>query len=1175
MVASACSGQALSLLDCFGLYYSDRTRLFERNQLGRVSQGAHTALISSFSEFQSSWTPRIRATSKGQSCPDAEQSVSFETDNIPRKGRRKNSGTRSFRDNRGRFTSTRKTKQDVLSVVRNVQNAEDSSNNDTLPLSTAYNGDVTEKDSDSGTLEFQIQYVSEDLESNAPCPNVEEDEESLPWAESSGRDDSARHHHHHGVGSKNKSLKAVESTDMGNRYIASDESPPILPSNGNSFARSKRRKNGSRHRRKSSNHSCEEYESSSKPHVDTISGVVKVEYDAKIGGSVVDITECLDALPSASSSHLSQGSDNSINRDVDANDALFDEKREKVTQDKAHTNKVIRISRKVSKSIRKGQRIKIPRTAESTCSLPNQAPAQEDKEQEERFSTSKSKQDMCTVRWLVDIQLAVNQKLFLVGEHPQLGAWDPSLAIDFSVHSKDNESTLWQAERQVPLGTSSEYNYFVQVDHGESNHIIWRPGPRLQFSAPVKYSEDKKIVVEDMLNFNIANKLPALSWKGLQNELGLATELKRFYNDEVSLEENCDVSIKGLVDHKEAHALSVHHLDEKPMMESPNLEHVAQADDITKDSVENDIKGEISENFQPESMGIASTPLTAKLQKHLTKVVFPREEPWLLESMILFEKSDSSKPSATDLVEVGNEVSESQQQSAETAEKSIEILINSSKCTMERIAILENGKLVELLLKPLNADINVGNVYLGIVKKLLPGMTGVFVDIGHTRAALLTIKKNMYPFTFPQIADGTGADDPHNDADVYSVVKKGVMPEDSLQSDGKSNGAMDIDWETEIEQDEESDESEAIIDIEEFSDVGSVTDGSLEEETERREDRKLLPTKDKRSKPITVNFGQRFTKWRKVEEGMRIIVQVKREPLGKKGPQVCAFPRLSSRFWVLSLGGNATGVSKKIHGPERKRLRDLAKLFRKPGFELTVRTEASGQNQEDLEKDLARLLGTWKDIMEQAEVATVADQSGQDGAVPVLLHRAMGQTLSIVRDFFAEKVQRMVVDTAQTYHEVMCYLQEVAPQLQNRVELYTGTTPIFDVFNLEDDIDKLLNERVQLPNGAYLVIQETEALVSIDVNGGVGMLGRSMKSTAILEANLAAARQIAAELRLRDIGGIIVIDFIDMEEEEHESLVYEEMRKAIQSDRSIICLSEISELGLMELTRRRVRIPCV
>ncbi|MCO5580071.1 hypothetical protein L7F22_033937 [Adiantum nelumboides] len=141
----------------------------------------------------------------------------------------------------------------------------------------------------------------------------------------------------------------------------------------------------------------------------------------------------------------------------------------------------------------------------------------------------------------------------------------------------------------------------------------------------------------------------------------------------------------------------------------------------------------------------------------------------------------------------------------------------------------------------------------------------------------------------------------------------------------------------------------------------------------------------------------------------------------------------------------------------------------------------------------------------------------------------------------------------------------------NRVELYIGTTPIFDVFNLEADIDKILNERVQLPNGAYLVIEETEALVTIDVNGGAGMLGKNIKSAAILEVNLSAARQIAAELRLRDIGGIIVIDFIDMDEEEHESLVYEEMRKEIQSDRSIISLSEISKLGLMEMTRRRVR----
>eukprot|EP00250_Pteridium_aquilinum_P019564 c24482_g2_i1 orf=267-4673(-) len=785
-------------------------------------------------------------------------------------------------------------------------------------------------------------------------------------------------------------------------------------------------------------------------------------------------------------------------------------------------------------------------------------------------------QGMCTVRWLVETRLDVNQKLFLVGESPHLGAWDPSMATSFSLCQETGKVNLWQGQSQVPFGTYSEYNYFVQVGNNGTDHIVWRPGPRLHLATPSKDSQDTEVTVKDALGFDVANKLPALLWEGLQNEIGFPTELRQFLGDEIVLKETLNLpSLEGgsnkiVSKEKEQPDVNAHDLLNE---QKEDFQHVVQVDDGKSDSLSRHTEGS---TLLAKPQAEDHLRLTPKLKKFIKKRVFPREEPWLMESMILYEKCDVSKPApAANSAETGQELEDSQdvaivEKIPEKGEISTEILINSSKCTMERIAILEDGKLVELLLKPVNSEINVGNVYLGIVKKLLPGMTGVFVDIGHPRVALLTITKNMYPFTFPPIPSNENSSNGHvNDSEGRVSGKQEVASVELVHDFEKCDELVEEDWETEDEDDEEDVESEVIDDMEE---TDTHTDASHEGiPSEKMRGRKLLLVNEKATRPITVNFGQRFTKWRKVEEGMRIIVQVKREPLGKKGPKVCAFPQLSSRFWVLGMGGKSTGVSKKIHGPERKRLKDLANLYRKPGFDLTVRTEAAGQSQEDLEKDMMRLFDTWKEIMEQAEAASIAVENGQDGAVPALLHRAMGQTLSIVRDFFAEKVQRMVVDTAQTYHEVTSYLQEVAPQLQNRVELYTGTTPIFDVFNLEADIDKLLNERVQLANGAYLVIEETEALVTIDVNGGAGMLGKSMKSAAILEANLAAARQIAAELRLRDIGGIIVIDFIDMDEDEHEALVYEEMRNAIQSDRSIIYISEISDLGLMELTRRRVR----
>lgn len=211
-------------------------------------------------------------------------------------------------------------------------------------------------------------------------------------------------------------------------------------------------------------------------------------------------------------------------------------------------------------------------------------------------------------------------------------------------------------------------------------------------------------------------------------------------------------------------------------------------------------------------------------------------------------------------------------------------------------------------------------------------------------------------------------------------------------------------------------------------------------------------------------------------------------------------------------------------------------------------------------------------ITEHAQSAALAADEGVEGAVPVMLHRAKAQTLSVVQDDFNEKVKRLVVDSPRTYHEVTSYLEEVAPELYSRVELYEKRKPIFDEYNIEKEIDNILCKRVPLNNGGSLVIEQTEALVSVDVNGGHSMFGQgTSQEKAILEVNLEAAKQIARELRLRDIGGIIIVDFIDMSDDSNKKLVYEEMKKAVEKDRSTVGVSELSKLGLMEITRKRVR----
>ncbi|XP_002969564.2 ribonuclease E/G-like protein, chloroplastic [Selaginella moellendorffii] len=475
--------------------------------------------------------------------------------------------------------------------------------------------------------------------------------------------------------------------------------------------------------------------------------------------------------------------------------------------------------------------------------------------------------------------------------------------------------------------------------------------------------------------------------------------------------------------------------------------------------------------------------------------VFPREEPWLLESIFLSESQEV--PEARDVA--------------------VEIFINSSECTMQRIAIVENKKLVQLLLEPVNSNFQVGNVYLGVVKQLLPGMNGIFVEIGSSRTALLEVNMHQYPHVF------------------YGDKAQGNEEDGLRNKDG------------------------IVIDVNE-EEIEETVDDPNGEEMEQSDGKTNV-------KPATVL--RKIGAWRKVKRGTLMVVQVKKEALRQKGPQLTATVALAGRYWVLVPQVSTIGVTRKINGLERSRLKQLARELQPPGFGLTVRTEAVGRSREELEKDLARLMETWRSILERAEVAAAA--GGKD-PVPVLLQRAMGQTLRTVRDLFNNEVERFVVDSSQTYQEVTAYLQEIAPHLCDRVELYSGKEPIFEAFNLEAEIEKSSSKRVELPNGAYLVLEETEALVSIDVNGGVGMLGdATSQREAVLEVNLAAARKIATELRLRDIGGIIVVDFIDMEDPSHERLVFEEMRKAIERDRSKVVISEISEFGLMEMTRARDR----
>ncbi|KAK6153527.1 hypothetical protein DH2020_013166 [Rehmannia glutinosa] len=575
------------------------------------------------------------------------------------------------------------------------------------------------------------------------------------------------------------------------------------------------------------------------------------------------------------------------------------------------------------------------------------------------------------------------------------------------------------------------------------------------------------------------------------------------------------------------------------------------------------------------------------------------EEPWIFESCLVPRRAEmvsnvfrneSDKEQATQsaLNEQHQPIPENllpeEESSVMTKEDYVStvILINSSICTIQRIAVLENDKLVELLLEPVKTNVQCDSVYLGVVTKLVPHMGGAFVNIGSPRPSFMDIRPNREPFILPLLPSHMKEREVHG-----PIFDKSGEQVDFPENEAFSNGVEEPD-EVEYDQSEDefiNDEFEShespfhfdVLEVIKENVNGAVVRHGSEVDTQRfleqlNGDVDQLQTESVHQDADAKVIGTEENKWAQVKKGSKIIVQVVKEGLGTKGPTLTAYPKLRSRFWVLMTRCNNIGISKKIAGVERTRSRVIAKTLQPPGFGLTVRTVASGHSLEELQKDLEGLLSTWKSIVDHAKSAALAANEGVDGAVPVMLHRAMGQTLSVVQDYFNEKVKSMVVDSPLTYHEVTNYLQEIAPNLCDRIELYSKRTPLFDEYNIEEEINNILSKRVPLANGGYLVIEQTEALVSIDVNGGHCMLGQgTSQEKAILEVNLAAAKQIARELRLRDIGGIIVVDFIDMLDDSNKRLVYEEVKKAVERDRSTVKVSELSRHGLMEITRKRVR----
>jgi len=298
-----------------------------------------------------------------------------------------------------------------------------------------------------------------------------------------------------------------------------------------------------------------------------------------------------------------------------------------------------------------------------------------------------------------------------------------------------------------------------------------------------------------------------------------------------------------------------------------------------------------------------------------------------------------------------------------------------------------------------------------------------------------------------------------------------------------------------------------------------------------------------------------------VSENQEILVQIAKSPIGTKGPRVTTHISLPGRFMVIMPTVDHIGISRRITSEaERDRLKNLLASVREDNFGYIFRTAAEGIEEEQLRKEINFLTRTWEDIQKKSRTASA----------PRLIYRDLIVTFRAVRDLLTDEYDKLIIDSKAGYKEVKDFIVKFMPDLNVTVELYNGAEPIFDVYNIEGDIARALKKKVWLKSGGYIIIDQTEALVAIDVNTG-RYVGKHNFEETILKTNLEAVKEIAYQIRLRNIGGIIIIDFIDMKKNHHKEKVMVQLNEALKKDKSQTNVLPLSELGLVQMTRKRVR----
>jgi ribonuclease G len=298
-----------------------------------------------------------------------------------------------------------------------------------------------------------------------------------------------------------------------------------------------------------------------------------------------------------------------------------------------------------------------------------------------------------------------------------------------------------------------------------------------------------------------------------------------------------------------------------------------------------------------------------------------------------------------------------------------------------------------------------------------------------------------------------------------------------------------------------------------------------------------------------------------LSDGQELLVQVSKEPIGTKGTRITSYITLPGRYLVLMPTVDHIGISRRIKDEkERRRLREILQSIKPPSNGFIVRTASEGAEAEEIRNDMEFLLHLWNNIQKKRESSTA----------PSLIHTDLTMILRVIRDILSPQINRIIIDSKEEYETIISFINTYMPKQKYEITLYEKKEPIFEAYGIEMEIDKILERKVWLKSGGYIVIDMSEALVAIDVNTGRYVGKRNLADT-ILKTNLEAAKEIAYQLRVRNIGGIIIIDFIDMEREGDREKIYHALDEAIKKDRQKTNIFKISELGLVEMTRKRTR----